>query len=110
MPRYDQQRTGSIQEVEKGLMEIGSFICSICGESSRDICVFCTKDACGNHLCERCHRCSDCCECDVRLRDHESQEHVESHLRDMQVRANGSGPIEVPSSFLASPITDSSSE
>ncbi len=34
------------------------------------ICVYCTKDACPNHLCERCGRCSDCCECDVRLEEH----------------------------------------
>jgi hypothetical protein len=44
-----------------------TFLCSICGEPSRTICVYCTKDACGNHLCERCRRCSDCCECELRL-------------------------------------------
>ena len=27
----------------------------------------CTKDACSNHLCEKCLRCSDCCECQVAL-------------------------------------------
>jgi hypothetical protein len=43
------------------------FTCSICGESSKDICVLCTKDACANHRCDRCKRCSDCCECDVPL-------------------------------------------
>ena len=43
------------------------FTCSICGESSKEICVLCTKDACANHRCERCKRCSDCCECDVPL-------------------------------------------
>lgn len=43
------------------------FICSICGEPSTEICVTCTKDACGNHRCDRCKRCSDCCECDVPL-------------------------------------------
>jgi hypothetical protein len=41
--------------------------CSICGEPSHDICVYCTKDACTNHRCDRCKRCSDCCECDVPL-------------------------------------------
>ncbi len=46
-------------------MEIPTFTCSICGEVSQRICIYCTKDACGNHLCERCHRCSDCCECDT---------------------------------------------
>jgi hypothetical protein len=29
--------------------------------------VWCTKDACDNHLCEKCKRCSDCCVCEVRL-------------------------------------------
>jgi hypothetical protein len=50
-----------------------TFTCSICCEPSQMICVYCTKDACGNHLCERCHRCSDCCECELRL--DESPEH-----------------------------------
>jgi len=40
------------------------FECSICGEASEHICVWCTKDACDNHLCAKCQRCSDCCECD----------------------------------------------
>ncbi len=48
-------------------METAIFTCSICGEDSREICRYCTKDACGNHLCERCHRCSDCCHCDLPL-------------------------------------------
>jgi hypothetical protein len=43
------------------------FTCSICGEESTRICAWCTKDACDNHLCEKCQRCSDCCECEVRL-------------------------------------------
>ena len=46
-----------------------TFTCSICGEPSQTICVYCTKDACGNHLCERCSRCSDCCECEVHLQE-----------------------------------------
>ena len=46
---------------------IATFTCSICGEPSHEICVFCTKDACKNHRCERCKRCSDCCECEVPL-------------------------------------------
>jgi hypothetical protein len=41
------------------------FACSICGEPSTEICVWCTKDTCPNHLCRKCHRCSDCCECGV---------------------------------------------
>jgi hypothetical protein len=40
------------------------FTCSICGETSQEICVYCTKDTCANHMCERCHRCSDCCICE----------------------------------------------
>lgn len=47
------------------------FLCSICGEPSTEICVYCTKDACRNHLCDRCHRCSDCCECPLPLEEHE---------------------------------------
>jgi hypothetical protein len=43
------------------------FFCSICSEESTRICVRCTKDACNNHLCEKCRRCSDCCECEVAL-------------------------------------------
>ncbi len=41
-----------------------TFVCVICGEASEQICVYCTKDACANHLCSRCHRCSDCCLCE----------------------------------------------
>lgn len=41
------------------------FTCSICDSESRDICVYCTKDACPNHLCLRCRRCSDCCLCEM---------------------------------------------
>lgn len=43
------------------------FTCSICGEESTRICARCTKDACNNHLCDKCQRCSDCCECEVAL-------------------------------------------
>jgi hypothetical protein len=43
------------------------FTCSICGETSTNICAYCTKDACSNHRCERCKRCSDCCECEIPL-------------------------------------------
>ena len=44
-----------------------AFVCSICGETATQICARCTKDACGNHICEKCLRCSDCCECEVAL-------------------------------------------
>jgi hypothetical protein len=68
VPRYHQQGTCTgIQNLKEVLMEPNTFTCSICGERSRDICVFCTKDACINHICERCRRCSDCCECEVPL-------------------------------------------
>lgn len=43
------------------------FVCSICEEAASQICVRCTKDACANHICEKCHRCSDCCECELSL-------------------------------------------
>jgi hypothetical protein len=46
------------------------FQCSICGEESTRICARCTKDACDNHLCEKCLKCSDCCECEVALSKH----------------------------------------
>jgi hypothetical protein len=57
------------------IMSTAVLTCSICGEPSTDICVFCTKDACANHRCDRCKRCSDCCECDVPLSAEEA--HVE---------------------------------
>lgn len=44
-----------------------TFSCSICGDPSTQICVYCTKDTCPNHLCSKCLRCSDCCECEVPL-------------------------------------------
>ena len=50
------------------------FSCSICGEPSTHICVYCTKDACHNHLCGRCHRCSDCCQCDLPLDEPEDDD------------------------------------
>ncbi len=55
-------------------VEAAVFRCSICGEPSHEICVYCTKDACSNHRCERCKRCSDCCECDVPLSAEETHE------------------------------------
>jgi hypothetical protein len=45
------------------------FTCCICGEESTRICRRCTKDACDNHICEKCLRCSDCCECEVALKE-----------------------------------------
>ncbi len=57
-------------------MEPGTFTCSICAEASRDICVYCTKDACANHLCEKCKRCSDCCECEMRVSSPDQNGHT----------------------------------
>lgn len=54
------------------------FTCSICGEPSTEICTFCTKDACGNHRCDRCKRCSDCCECEVPLSEGEAPAELEA--------------------------------
>lgn len=45
------------------------FVCTICEEESTRICFRCTKDTCGNHLCEKCARCSDCCDCEVKLNE-----------------------------------------
>ena len=72
-------------------MEVATFTCSICGETSRDICVFCTKDACTNHLCDRCRRCSDCCQCEVALLElHEDGVAINSHFH----YSNGHVPID----------------
>ena len=54
-------------------MEIGTFNCSICGDASHKICVYCTKDACNNHLCHRCLCCSECCHCDMPTNEAEAQ-------------------------------------
>src|SRR5450759_614440 len=62
------------------------FTCSICGEESTRICARCTKDACDNHLCEKCLRCSDCCECEVKL----------SAPARMMVHAATPDPVEAP--------------
>ena len=48
------------------MSEAVTFACSICGEPSTSICVYCTKDMCPNHLCEKCLRCSDCCQCEAK--------------------------------------------
>lgn len=60
------------------------FQCSICAESSQTICVYCTKDACQNHLCERCHRCSDCCACDMTVREDDAHMNQRHEFRDAQ--------------------------
>jgi hypothetical protein len=64
-----------------------TFTCSICGESSHEICVFCTKDTCENHMCQRCHRCSDCCVCETPIiRDTEAEPApVEEHADEPEM-------------------------
>jgi len=71
------------------MAEAAIFTCSICGERSSEICVFCTKDACGNHRCDRCKRCSDCCECEVPLSVAEAEVAV-------QIDAPAEPPAEAP--------------
>jgi len=66
------------------------FTCSICGEPSGDICVFCTKDVCINHRCDRCKRCSDCCECEIPLSAAQAPTAVE-------VEAPAEPPVQPPS-------------
>jgi hypothetical protein len=55
-------------------MEVTTFTCSICGDASHKICVYCTNDACNNHLCHRCLRCSECCHCDMPTTEDEEPE------------------------------------
>lgn len=71
------------------------FTCSICGEESTRICVWCTKDACDNHLCEKCLRCSDCCECEVRLSE-PAHEAVRPVMRAVAVEALEPEPATEP--------------
>ncbi len=58
----DQAALGSGEQAPQAESETG-FRCHICQEPSEEICKRCTRDACPNHLCEKCKRCSDCCEC-----------------------------------------------
>ena len=62
-------------------MEVSGFVCSICAAVSQKICVYCTKDACDNHICERCAKCSDCCTCDIRLGDSTTLSQRNGHVR-----------------------------
>lgn len=58
-----------------------SFSCSICEQESTRICVNCTKDACSNHICDRCGCCSDCCDCELPLDEPEiAHIHVQTTL------------------------------
>lgn len=71
------------------------FTCSICGEESTRICARCTKDACNNHLCEKCRRCSDCCECEVALSDAAAPMTAAS-ARSVFRAVTGAGPLPEP--------------
>lgn len=81
-------------------VEAAVFTCSICGEPSRDICVYCTKDACANHRCERCKRCSDCCECEVPLSAEEARQLEEAQTL-LEATTAGIEPGSAPGVFEA---------
>lgn len=72
------------------------FTCSICGEESTRICARCTKDACNNHLCEKCHRCSDCCECEVALAEQPSARSVLQRHEPAPAPAPAPAPVAEP--------------
>lgn len=72
------------------------FMCSICGEESSRICARCTKDACNNHLCEKCLRCSDCCECEVTLSDDRHQMTAASAREAIRAQKPDSVPVPNP--------------
>jgi hypothetical protein len=59
-----------------------NFTCTICEQTSSRICVRCTKDTCGNHLCDKCGACSDCCACELKLEpdEEEEEETLSEHL------------------------------
>ncbi len=67
------------------------FQCAICEEESHQICVFCTKDTCGNHICEKCLRCSDCCGCEVPLEEYHEPEAAEAPEAAGEVLAAAAG-------------------
>jgi hypothetical protein len=75
-------------------MEVGTFVCSICGDPSQMICVYCTKDACGNHLCDRCHRCSDCCACELTFREDKVAAPAASRNGHVAMEAHGQNGVE----------------
>ena len=81
------------------MIETATFVCSICGESSTDICVYCTKDTCANHRCLRCLRCSDCCECEVPLTAGEP----EAASAEPVAEAPPPPPVEAPPVFEPPP-------
>jgi len=82
-----------------------AFSCSICGEVSTGICVRCTKDACDNHLCEKCHRCSDCCECEVALAPH-APDSVRAVLHAEAAAADAPRPVEAEAEAVSADPVD----
>ena len=72
--------------------EVAIFTCSICGEPAGEICVYCTKDACVNHRCDRCKRCSDCCECEIPL----SAAEAPMILEEVEIHTVPQAQLEVP--------------
>ena len=86
MPRYDQPAD---REEQEKMIAATTFTCTICGRSSQDICVYCTKDTCANHMCERCHRCSDCCVCDSPvIRGMEAEEETPHEVAENEMNEN----------------------
>jgi hypothetical protein len=81
-------------------VEAAVFTCNICGEPSKDICAYCTKDACANHRCERCKRCSDCCECDEPLSAVDARLVEEPHAPEQQIEAPHAGPQPIAAETL----------
>ena len=71
------------------MAETITYTCSICSEPAADICVYCTKDACPNHRCDKCLRCSDCCDCELQL--DEEQRHEKEDIMHARAESNGAG-------------------
>lgn len=89
--------------------EAAIFTCSICGERSAEICVYCTKDACSNHRCDRCKRCSDCCECEIPLSATEvmTVKEVELQAEPPIQTASPELQVETPTTTQAEPPPES---
>ena len=83
------------------------FTCTICGEESTHICVWCTKDTCANHLCAKCGRCSDCCECEVPLEEPVfAVPTVHDAIVAQEMAATVAAPVEEPPPIEEPPPAD----
>jgi len=91
---FGETARGSNESGAQVMAEAAILTCSICGEPSSEICVFCTKDACGNHRCDRCKRCSDCCECEVPLST--SEAHAAPEQITPELHQPPEPPAEIP--------------